>query len=65
MKITKRQLRNIIKEEYRKILREFNDAGDISGARRMDYKDDEDLEINPYGTGMTPAEPENHGIGHT
>jgi len=57
MKITRRQLRQIIKE--------FNDAGDITGARRIDHKDEEDLEINPYGTEMREAEPENHGIGHT
>ena len=31
----------------------------------LDYKDDEDLEINPHGTGNREAEPDNHGIGHT
>ena len=65
MKITKRQLKRIIREERARLIREFNDAGDISGARRVDYKDDEDLEINPHGTGNREAEPDNHGIGHT
>ena len=57
MKMSKMHIRDIIKE--------FNDAGDISGARRVDYPSEEDLEINPYGTGNREAEPENHAIGHT
>jgi len=57
MKISKKHIRDII--------REFNDAGDISGAKRVDYPDGEDLKINPYGTGNREAEPDNHAIGHT
>jgi len=59
--LTEGQIRKII----RTFLSEESNAQDISGARRMDHKDEEDLEINPYGTGNREAEPDNHGIGHT
>ena len=59
--LTDSQIRKII----RTFLSEESNAQDISGARRMDHKDDEDLEINPYGTVNREAEPDNHGIGHT
>ena len=39
MKITKRQLRKIIKEEYRGIVREMNSDGTISATEEEDRED--------------------------
>ena len=50
--LTESQLRKIL----RSILLEESEASDIVGARRMDYKDEEEQEINPYGTGNYEAE---------
>ena len=62
--ISESQLRKILQT----IMKEESDAADIVGARRVDYRDEEDEEINPYGTGNYEAEPADQdepGLWHT